>query len=131
MKLVVLDQSLDTSTPSGKLLLHVLASISEFENDLRKDRQMQGIDLAKRKGIKFGRKHSLTEEQVQEVKAKRDQGIKILDLMSEYKISKASIYRALAQWLHAPASIQKKFQPSQLLKEQFEWLGKKPILQYF
>ena len=54
-------------------------------------------ELAKRKGIKFGRKHSLTEEQVQEVKAKRDQGIKILDLMSEYKISKASIYRALAQ----------------------------------
>ncbi len=96
MKLVVLDQSLDTSTPSGKLLLHVLASISEFENDLRKDRQMQGIDLAKRKGIKFGRKHSLTEEQVQEVKAKRDQGIKILDLMSEYKISKASVYRALS-----------------------------------
>jgi DNA invertase Pin-like site-specific DNA recombinase len=78
-------------------LLHVLASISEFENDLRKDRQMQGIDLAKRKGIKFGRKHSLTEEQVLEVKAKRDQGTKIVDLMSEYKISKASIYRALSQ----------------------------------
>jgi DNA invertase Pin-like site-specific DNA recombinase len=95
VKLVVLDQSLDTSTPSGKLLLHVLASISEFENDLRKDRQMQGIDLAKRKGIKFGRKHALTEEQVLEVRAKREQGIKIANLMAEYKISKVSIYRAI------------------------------------
>ena len=95
VKLVVLDQQIDTSTPTGMLLFTMLGAIATFENDLRKDRQVQGIELAKRKGIKFGRKHSLTEEQVLEVKTKRDQGIKILDLMSEYKISKASIYRAL------------------------------------
>jgi DNA invertase Pin-like site-specific DNA recombinase len=96
VKLVVLDQQIDTSTPTGMLLFTMLGAIATFENDLRKDRQLQGIELAKRKGIKFGRKHSLTEEQVLEVKAKRDQGTKIADLMIEYSISKASIYRALA-----------------------------------
>lgn len=97
VKLVVLDQQIDTSTPTGMLLFTMLGAIATFENDLRKDRQVQGIELAKRKGIKFGRKHSLTEEQVQEVKAKRDQGIKIAELMEDFKVSKASIYRALTQ----------------------------------
>ncbi len=96
VKLVVLDQQIDTSTATGMLLFTMLGAIATFENDLRKDRQMQGIALAKRKGIKFGRKQSLTDEQVLEVRAKREQGAKIVDLMSEYKISKASIYRTLS-----------------------------------
>jgi len=96
VKLVVLDQQIDTSTPTGMLLFTMLGAIATFENDLRKDRQIQGIELAKRKGIKFGRKQALTDEQVQEVRAKRNQGIKIVDLMNEYKISKASIYRIVS-----------------------------------
>jgi DNA invertase Pin-like site-specific DNA recombinase len=57
---------------------------------------MQGIELAKRKGIKFGRKFSLTDDQVTALKEKRTQGIKIVDLMAEFKVSKASVYRALS-----------------------------------
>jgi len=95
VKLVVLDQQIDTSTPTGMLLFTMLGAIATFENDLRKDRQMQGIELAKRKGIKFGRRHALTQEQVHELRCKRSDGVKILDLMTEYKISKASVYRAL------------------------------------
>jgi len=96
VKLVVLDQQIDTSTPTGMLLFTMLGAIATFENDLRKDRQVQGIELAKRKGIKFGRKHSLTDEQVTALKARRNQGIKIVELMEEFKVSKASIYRVLA-----------------------------------
>jgi DNA invertase Pin-like site-specific DNA recombinase len=95
IKLQVLDQQIDTSTPTGMLLFTMLGAIATFENDLRKDRQMQGIDLAKRKGIKFGRKRSLSSEQIQEVLLKRSEGIKVVDLMAEYGLSKASIYRAL------------------------------------
>jgi DNA invertase Pin-like site-specific DNA recombinase len=97
VKLVVLDQQIDTSTPTGMLLFTMLGAIATFENDLRKDRQVQGIELAKRKGIKFGRKHSLTDEQVASLKSKRTQGVKIVELMEEFKVSKASIYRALLQ----------------------------------
>ena len=96
VKLVVLDQQIDTSTATGMLLFTMLGAIATFENDLRKDRQMQGIALAKRKGIRFGRKHVLTQEQVIEVRLKRSEGVKIVDLMNQYKISKASVYRVLS-----------------------------------
>ena len=95
VKLVVLDQQIDTSTATGMLLFTMLGAIATFENDLRKDRQLQGIALAKRKGIKFGRKFSLTDDQVTALREKRSQGIKIVDLMAEFKVSKASVYRFL------------------------------------
>lgn len=91
----VLDQHIDTSTPSGKLLLHMLSAISEFENDLRASRQKDGIEKALSNGVKFGRKPKLIESQLLELRAKRDSGIKIKDLMNEYSLSKASIYRLL------------------------------------
>ena len=95
VKLNVLDQQIDTSTPSGRLLVHLLGSIAEFENDLRKDRQLDGISLAKRNGVKFGRKKALTETQVQELRQKRTDGLLIKDLMEHYCLSKATVYRAL------------------------------------
>ena len=42
---MVLDQAIDTTTPSGRLLFHVLASIAEFERDLIRDRVIAGIRL--------------------------------------------------------------------------------------
>lgn len=95
VKLVVLDQQIDTSTPSGRLLVTMLGSIAEFENDLRKDRQADGIAHARKIGVKFGRKKALTEKQVQEMRQKRSEGLKIKELMSHYSLSKASVYRAL------------------------------------
>jgi len=95
VKLHVLDQQIDTSTPSGRLLVTMLGSIAEFENDLRKDRQADGIAMAIRNGVKFGRKKALTDEQVLELRQKRSEGLKIRDLMTHYSLSKASVYRAL------------------------------------
>jgi DNA invertase Pin-like site-specific DNA recombinase len=74
----------------------MLGAIATFENDLRKDRQSQGVDLAVRKGIKFGRKPSLNNEQINAMRQKRSEGIKIADLMGEFKVSKASVYRCLS-----------------------------------
>ncbi len=99
VKLVVLDQQIDTSTATGMLLFTMLGAIATFENDLRKDRQLQGIAVAKRNGIKFGRKFSLTKDQVTALREKRSQGIKIVDLMAEFKVSKASVYRNLSTTL--------------------------------
>ena len=53
--LVVLDQAIDTSTPSGRLLFHVLGSIAEFERDLIRERTAAGIRAAKRRGARIGR----------------------------------------------------------------------------
>ena len=95
VKLHVIDQQIDTSTPSGRLLVHLLGSIAEFENDLRKDRQLDGISLAKRNGVKFGRKKALTASQTAELRQKRTDGLLIKDLMEHYCLSKATVYRAL------------------------------------
>ena len=97
VKLNVLDQQIDTSTPSGRLLVTLLGSIAEFENDLRRDRQMDGIAHARKSGVKFGRKKSLTDAQVVEMRQKRTDGLMIKDLMTHYGLSKASVYRALSE----------------------------------
>jgi len=96
IELVVLDQNIDTSTPTGKLLFNMLASIAEFENAIRKERQLDGVQKAKDNGVVFGAKAKLTDEQVELLRSKRAAGVLIKDLINEFKISKASIYRLLS-----------------------------------
>ena len=54
--LIVLDQAIDTTTASGRLLFHVLAAISEFERDLIRDRVLAGLRRARVQGTKSGRR---------------------------------------------------------------------------
>jgi DNA invertase Pin-like site-specific DNA recombinase len=53
--LVALDQAIDTTTPSGRLLFNVLASIAEFERDLIADRVVAGLKRARAQGTRLGR----------------------------------------------------------------------------
>ncbi len=94
--LQVLDQQIDTSTSSGKALLGLLAVIAEFEADIRKERQMEGIAKAKARGVAFGRTAKLSDEQALDLRRKRSEGRLVRDLMAEYGLSKASVYRALS-----------------------------------
>ena len=96
VKLVVMDQGIDTTTPIGNLLFGMLSIFAEFENDLRKENQRDGIIIAKSKGIIFGRKKSVPYEQFPEVKKMRDDGFLIKEIMEKYKISKATTYRILS-----------------------------------
>lgn len=100
VQLRVLDQNIDTGTPTGKLMFSMLGAIAEFENDLRRERQMDGIALAKARGVQFGRKRSLTNDQIEEMKGLRASGAEIDELMARYGMSKASVYRALSPTVH-------------------------------
>jgi hypothetical protein len=62
---------------SQKYVLGILSLIAEFENDIRHERQMDGIAKAKEKGIKFGRKALLTPETVEEIRDLRIVGITV------------------------------------------------------
>ena len=93
----VLDQSIDTTTKEGRLLFSILASLAEFETELRAERTNEGRIAAMERGVKFGAKPKLTENQIVEMKQKRSQGVLIKDLMSEYKLSKASVYRLMSE----------------------------------
>lgn len=56
---------------------------------------MDGINKAKQAGISFGRRKALTLQQVSELRAKRQTHVLVKDLMKEYSLSEASIYRYL------------------------------------
>jgi DNA invertase Pin-like site-specific DNA recombinase len=94
--LIVIDQLIDTSSPTGRLLFNVLASIAQFETEIRKERQQEGIDKALANGVKFGRTAALSPEQILELRRKRDEKVLIKVLMKEFGLSKASIYRYLS-----------------------------------
>lgn len=93
--LQVLDQAIDTSTPTGKLLFDVLAAISEFETGIRKERQLEGIAKAKRNGVRFGRKRKLSDDLQVTILQMRQDGHPIGAIMKAHGISRASVYRAL------------------------------------
>ena len=62
----VLDQSIDTTTKEGRLLFSILASLAEFETELRAERTNEGRIAAMERGVKFGAKPKLTEDQIAE-----------------------------------------------------------------
>jgi DNA invertase Pin-like site-specific DNA recombinase len=74
----------------------ILALIAEFENDIRRERQVDGIAKAKDRGVKFGRKRELTPEKVAEIKGLRKSGDTVPEIIRQTGFSKASVYRALA-----------------------------------
>ena len=93
IELKVLDQNIDTGTPTGKLMFTMIGAIAEFENELRKERQADGIAMARSRGVHLGRKSSITQEQILDLRSKRQSGILIRDLMMDFKISKV-------KWTH-------------------------------
>lgn len=95
--LLVIDQNIDTSTSTGRLMFNMLAAIAEFENDLRTERQLEGIAKAKENGVKFGRPIKITDSKKQAIYERRMQGATIGQLVKEFTVGEASIYRAINQ----------------------------------
>lgn len=95
VNLQVLDQNIDPSDATGRLLFNMLGSIAQFETEIRAERQAEGIEKARERGVAFGRKNELSPEQVAELKQKRRDGVLIKDLMQEYGLVKSTIYRYL------------------------------------
>ena len=96
VELVVLDQNIDTSTPTGRLTFQILSVIAEFETEIRKERQIEGIAKAQANGVQFGRRAKITPLQIVELRNKRAEGLLIKELMSEFGLSKATVYRYLS-----------------------------------
>lgn len=84
----------DTSTSTGKLLLGMLAAIAEFETDIRKERQREGIERAKAAGVYKGRKPSVDADAVRQL---REQGVTPTSIAKQLGIGRASVYRALQE----------------------------------
>jgi DNA invertase Pin-like site-specific DNA recombinase len=86
------EQPIDTSTAAGKCFLDMLGVFAEFETNLRKERQLEGIAKAKSEGKYKGRPASIDPERIRQLKAEGMGPTKIADVLG---IGRASVYRAL------------------------------------
>lgn len=86
--------ALSTSTPSGKFTLTVLAAVAEFERELIKERQCEGIALARAKG-KYQRGPKLTPEQIAEARRLVDEGVPKTRAVAQFGVSRWTLHDAL------------------------------------
>lgn len=89
------DSAVDTTTRTGKLVMGILALIAEFETEIRKERQMEGIAKAKAEGRTGGRPRLLTDETVARVTQLRGDGLSIRKIAAEVGFSKATIQKLI------------------------------------
>ncbi len=87
INLIVIYQKIDTSTSTGRLMLNMLASIAEFENDLRTERQAEGVAKAKEMG---GQPNSTSIYVMQYILAEPKEPRSV-----NFELGEATIYRAL------------------------------------
>jgi DNA invertase Pin-like site-specific DNA recombinase len=86
------EQPIDTSTAAGKCFLDMLGVFAEFETNLRRERQAEGIAKAKKAGVYRGRKPSVDTVEVNRLKA---EGLGASQIAKRLKIGRASVYRVL------------------------------------
>ena len=88
------EQPIDTGTAAGKAFLDMLGVFAEFETNLRKERQLEGIAKAKQAGVYKGRPASIDPTHVRQMKA---DGLGPSEIAKALGIGRASVYRALAE----------------------------------
>jgi DNA invertase Pin-like site-specific DNA recombinase len=93
VKLKATEQPIDTSTAAGKAFLDMLGVFAEFETNLRKERQLEGIATAKARGVYKGRKPAIDASAVRRLMG---EGIGGAEVARRLSISRASVYRLLS-----------------------------------
>lgn len=99
--LVSLKEGLDLSTPAGRLMANVLASVAAYETEVRSERQRAGIEAAREAGKVWGgsekgRLISVTPEQVDAVRKLKAEGVKVARIARTVGLSRPTVYRLLA-----------------------------------
>ena len=87
-------QPVDTSTAAGKAFLDMLGVFAEFETNLRRERQMEGIARAKERGVYKGRKPTVDAERVRALHA---QGLGPVAIAREVGVSRSTVWRVLRE----------------------------------
>ena len=91
------DGAVDTTTRTGKLVMGILALIAEFETEIRRERQMEGIARAKAEGRMGGRPKLVNDAIEGRVRELRKSGTSIRKIAAEIGFSKATVQKLLAR----------------------------------
>lgn len=94
--LAATEQPVDTSTAAGKAFFDMLGVFAEFETNLRRERQAEGIKVAKRKGVYRGRPPKIDMAAIQ---TKLGAGLSPTEIAREMGISRGTVYKAKAEML--------------------------------
>jgi DNA invertase Pin-like site-specific DNA recombinase len=89
------EQPIDTATASGKAFLDMLGVFAEFETNLRRERQMEGIAAAKKRGVYKGRRRQIDVAEIRRLREEEKLGATAI--AQRLGIGRASVYRLLAQ----------------------------------
>ena len=97
-----LREAIDTSSPGGRLVFHVFASMAQFERDLIRERTMAGLAAARARGRTGGRPSVWTPEKLRTARAMQAQGEDIASIARVLCMSRATVYRGLQKEVHTP-----------------------------
>jgi DNA invertase Pin-like site-specific DNA recombinase len=89
--------SVGNADPMAKLMLQMMGAFAEFERALIRERQAEGIARAKARGVYKGRKRQLTDEQVDEVRKRKESGERVAALAREFGVSRTTVYARLSE----------------------------------
>lgn len=89
-----LTEKIDTTSATGKLTFHVFAALAEFERNIIRERTKAGLDAARARGRKGGRKPALTDKQMREVRVlMADPQIEVSEVARRYGVSRTTLYK--------------------------------------
>ena len=88
-------EAIDTETPIGRAMLHMVALLAELERGLITERTRAGMKAAKRRGVKFGRKPKLSPEQVDHAREQIERGKTVQEVTALFRVGRVTLWRAL------------------------------------
>jgi DNA invertase Pin-like site-specific DNA recombinase len=92
----IIDQGIDSGTPTGQLLFGILGSLAQFEISLIKNRAEAGRVSARARGVKFGRKPKISNEDREQIQfLHQEKGYSWTELAKRFECSRQTIYRIL------------------------------------
>lgn len=95
VRLVSMKENLDTSTPQGKLFFTISAAFAEFERSLIEERREEGTEIARERGVKFGRPESSEEKIEAAISLYLDGKLSVDSIAKTCGVSRATIYNKL------------------------------------
>jgi DNA invertase Pin-like site-specific DNA recombinase len=98
-----LSEAIDTSTPGGKMLFHVMGALAEFERSLISERTKTGLNAARARGRNGGAKESLSEQEQKRLVSMYQAGDTVLDVSKRFGITRGTVYRYLHKFEAVPS----------------------------
>ncbi len=106
IKLVVLQLcNLDLTSPSGALMVHVIAAVAQMEKSLLIERVNAGLARVKKEGkVKLGRPAKTSPKQQEEIRVRRAEGVSVSQLSRDYGVSRATVLNIVGREISEPTS---------------------------